>query len=122
MCALCSESSRWTVGPFTTEPFSGERIESVAVLLGLDPDDGVGESGVVPPEPHPAASRANAISADPITRALRSLTASSSRRSPLESLLEPSREFRTALRGRVEPEAPRPRSEVEVGDEMPRTE
>lgn len=62
------------MGPFTTEPFFGERIASLAVLLGLEMDEGDGELDVELPEPHPAARRANPISADPAMWVRRSLT------------------------------------------------
>ena len=111
------------MGPLTSDPFLGERIESAAVLLGLDPDEGDGESVVVPPEPHPAASRANAITTDTTIRALRSLTVPLNvGLSRFESLPEPNGELRAVLGRRVDLEGPRSRSEVEIGDEMPGAE
>jgi hypothetical protein len=58
------------VDPFTTDPFFGERIESFAALLGLEEEGDEGVFGGGLPEPHPAARRANAISADPTMPAL----------------------------------------------------
>lgn len=94
------------MGPATTDPFFGERIESTAVLLGLKEDGEDGEVGGESPEPHAEASRAKAISADPI-KPLRSITVSLVvLGSSLERLPEPSGEMGAVPGRHVEHEGP----------------